>query len=79
MKMELFQRAIKEIKKKNKSILVIVDVCHCQYTTHGHCGTIKDGDVDNDSTLKNLGSQGLIFSKSRCRCYCTIRHDGWKS
>ena len=55
----IVQRAIKEIKKNNKNILVIVDVCNCQYTTHGHCGTIKDGDVDNDSTLKNLGSQAL--------------------
>ena len=60
----IVQRAIKEIKKKNKSILVIVDVCHCQYTTHGHCGTIKDGDVDNDSTLKNLGSQALSLVKA---------------
>ena len=55
----IVQRTIKEIKKNNKNILVIVDVCNCQYTTHGHCGTIKDGDVDNDSTLKNLGSQAL--------------------
>jgi len=60
----IVQRAIKEIKKKNKSILVIVDVCNCQYTTHGHCGTIKDGDVDNDSTLKNLGSQALSLVKA---------------
>ena len=60
----IVQRAIKEIKKKNKSILVIVDVCHCQYTTHGHCGTIKDGDVDNDSTLKNLGFQTLSLVKA---------------
>lgn len=60
----IVQRAVKEIKKKNKSILVIVDVCHCQYTTHGHCGTIKDGDVDNDSTLKNLGSQALSLVKA---------------
>ena len=60
----IVQRAIKEIKKKNKNILVIVDVCHCQYTTHGHCGTIKDGDVDNDSTLKNLGSQALSLVKA---------------
>ena len=60
----IVQRAIKEIKNKNKNILVIVDVCHCQYTTHGHCGTIKDGDVDNDSTLKNLGSQALSLVKA---------------
>ncbi len=60
----IVQRTIKEIKKKNKNILVIVDVCNCQYTTHGHCGTIKDGDVDNDSTLKNLGSQALSLVKA---------------
>ena len=60
----IVQRAIKEIKKKNKNTLVIVDVCNCQYTTHGHCGTIKDGDVDNDSTLKNLGDQALSLANA---------------
>ena len=60
----IVQRAIKEIKKKNYDILTIADLCHCQYTSHGHCGTIVDGDVDNDLTLKNLGIQALSLVKA---------------
>ncbi len=60
----IVQRAIKEIKKKNYDILIIADLCHCQYTSHGHCGTIVDGDVDNDLTLKNLGIQALSLVKA---------------
>ena len=60
----IVQRAIKEIKKKKYDILIIADLCHCQYTSHGHCGTIVDGDVDNDLTLKNLGIQALSLVKA---------------
>ena len=53
---------IKKIKKKYKDeILIIADLCNCSYTNHGHCGTIKDGDVDNDKTLKTLCDQGLTL------------------
>ena len=56
---------IKKIKKKYKDeILIIADLCNCSYTNHGHCGTIKDGDVDNDKTLKTLCDQGLTLVKS---------------
>jgi porphobilinogen synthase len=41
----------------------MADVCNCEYTTHGHCGTIIDNDVDNDSTLETLCSQSLILAK----------------
>ena len=54
----IVQRAVKKIKTNNE-ILVIVDVCHCQYTLHGHCGTIDKGDVDNDKTVTNLGLQAI--------------------
>ena len=60
----IVQRAIKEIKKKSYEILIIADLCHCQYTSHGHCGTIVDGDIDNDLTLKNLGTQALSIVKA---------------
>ena len=60
----IVQRAIKEIKKKSHDILIIADLCHCQYTSHGHCGTIVDGDIDNDLTLKNLGTQALSLVKA---------------
>ena len=57
-------RAVKEIKKTNNEILVIVDVCHCQYTLHGHCGTIDKGDVDNDKTVTNLGLQAVSLARA---------------
>ena len=60
----IVQRAVKEIKKTNNEILVIVDVCHWQYTLHGHCGTIDKGDVDNDKTVTNLGLQALSLARA---------------
>ena len=60
----IVQRAVKEIKKTNNEILVIVDVCHCQYTLHGHWGTIAKGDVDNDKTVINLGLQAVSLAKA---------------
>ena len=45
------QRAVKAIKSEHTRLLVITDVCNCEYTSHGHCGFINDGDVDNDTTL----------------------------
>ena len=60
----IVQRAVKEIKKTNNEILVIVDVCHCQYTLRGHCGTIDKGDVDNDKTVTNLGLQAVSLARA---------------
>ena len=47
----IIQETIKAIKAAVPKLLVITDVCMCEYTDHGHCGVIKDGDVDNDETL----------------------------
>ena len=60
----IVQRAIKSIKKECDNILLIADVCNCEYTTHGHCGTIIDGDVDNDSTLETLAAQSVSLAKA---------------
>ena len=60
----IVQRAVKEIKKTNNEILVIVDVCHCQYTLHRHCGTIDKGEVDNDKTVTNLGLQAVSLARA---------------
>jgi porphobilinogen synthase len=58
-------KAISELKKVfEDKLFVIADVCNCEYTTHGHCGTIIDNDVDNDLTLKTLSSQSLVLAKS---------------
>lgn len=55
----IIQRAVRAIKEKRIDIIVITDVCMCEYTSHGHCGIIKDGDVDNDSTLELLAKTAL--------------------
>ena len=61
----IIPKAIKELKKVyDNQIFIIADVCNCEYTAHGHCGTIIDNDVDNDTTLKTLSSQSLILAKS---------------
>jgi len=60
----IVQRAIKAIKKECDDVLLIADVCNCEYTTHGHCGTIIDGDVDNDSTLETLAAQSVSLAKA---------------
>ena len=48
----IVQQAIREIKKIDKNLLVITDVCMCEYTSHGHCGIIHGEDVDNDETIR---------------------------
>jgi porphobilinogen synthase len=55
----IVQTAIRAIKKELPDLYVIADICNCEYTVHGHCGTIIDGDVDNDSTLVTLAKQSL--------------------
>ena len=50
----IVQEAVRAIKKSNPEMLVITDVCMCEYTDHGHCGVINDGRVDNDQTLELL-------------------------
>jgi len=58
------QKAIRAIKDRAPELLVITDVCLCEYTDHGHCGVIKDGDVDNDATLELLVKEGLSHAKA---------------
>jgi len=60
----IIQRAVKEIKNQVPDILVITDVCLCEYTSHGHCGMIENGDVDNDSTLEVLMETAVSHAKA---------------
>src|SRR3954452_7855468 len=53
------QRAIRAIRKEVPGLLISTDVCNCEYTSHGHCGYVKDGDVDNDTTLQWLAKSAL--------------------
>ncbi|MFP4368026.1 MAG: porphobilinogen synthase [Candidatus Kapaibacterium sp.] len=55
----IIQKCLRELKKENPDILLITDVCLCEYTSHGHCGLIKDGGIANDETLKLLQRTAL--------------------
>jgi porphobilinogen synthase len=58
------QRAIREIKKAAPGLLVITDVCLCEYTSHGHCGVIEHQDVANDPTLDILGKVAVSHAEA---------------
>src|SRR6202050_3113319 len=53
------QRSIEAIRKAKLDLLVITDVCLCEYTSHGHCGVVKDGEVLNDPTIEILAAAAL--------------------
>ena len=61
---EAVQRAVSEIKKASPETYVITDVCLCEYTDHGHCGIIKDNDVDNDATLPLLAETAVSHAQA---------------
>jgi porphobilinogen synthase len=58
------QRAIEAIRKANLKLLVLTDVCLCEYTDHGHCGVIENGEVANDPTLEILAKQALSHARA---------------
>jgi len=60
----IIQETIRALKKGVPGLAVITDVCMCEYTDHGHCGIIKDGDVDNDATLELLAKEALSHVKA---------------
>jgi porphobilinogen synthase len=60
----VIQQAIRCIKKAVPGLLVITDVCLCEYTSHGHCGVVVDGDVDNDKTLELLSRMAFSHAEA---------------
>jgi porphobilinogen synthase len=58
------QRAIEAIRKAKLKLLVITDVCLCEYTDHGHCGVIENGEVANDATLDILAQQAVSHARA---------------
>jgi len=60
----IIQETIRAIKRQVPGLAVITDVCLCEYTDHGHCGVIVDGDVDNDATLELLAREALSHVKA---------------
>jgi porphobilinogen synthase len=60
----IVQRAIRALRKETPGLLISTDVCNCEYTSHGHCGYIIDGDVDNDTTLQWLAKSALSHARA---------------
>jgi porphobilinogen synthase len=58
------QRAIEAIHKAKLNLIVMTDVCLCEYTSHGHCGVVKDGEVLNDPTLELLAEEALSHARA---------------
>ena len=60
----IVQRALRALKRQVPQLLVMTDVCNCEYTSHGHCGKVVDGDVDNDETLKWLAATAVSHARA---------------
>jgi porphobilinogen synthase len=58
------QEGVRALKKELPDIVVITDVCMCEYTDHGHCGILRDGEVDNDATLELLARSALSHARA---------------
>lgn len=60
----IVQRALRAIKKNIKDIVLVTDVCLCGYTSHGHCGIVRGGEIDNDATLEVLAKIALSHAEA---------------
>jgi porphobilinogen synthase len=60
----IIQKAVQAIKKSSPDLLVITDVCLCEYTDHGHCGVIRENSVDNDATLELLANTAVSHARA---------------
>src|SRR5207253_7011975 len=58
------QTAVRALKQEIPELVVITDVCMCEYTDHGHCGVLRDGEVDNDATLELLSRAALSHARA---------------
>jgi len=58
------QQAVRALKRELPQLVVITDVCMCEYTDHGHCGILRDGEVDNDATLELLAREALSHARA---------------
>ena len=60
----IVQQAVRAIKDALPDLVVIVDVCMCEYTDHGHCGIVRDDEIDNDATLEILQRAALSYARA---------------
>jgi porphobilinogen synthase len=60
----IVQRALRRLRESHPDLLLFTDVCCCEYTSHGHCGIVRDGAVDNDATLAVLGQVAVTHAEA---------------
>jgi porphobilinogen synthase len=60
----IVQRALRRLRESHPDLLLFTDVCCCEYTSHGHCGIVRDGAVDNDATLAVLGRVAVTHAEA---------------
>ncbi len=60
----LVQQTIRALKKQAPELVVIADTCFCEYTDHGHCGIVQDGQLDNDASLENLARTAVSYARA---------------
>ena len=71
------QRAVRHIKEKCPDMIVIADVCLCEYTSHGHCGLIHNGEILNDETLPLLAKMAVSLAKAGADIIAPSDMNGW--
>ncbi|SVD19107.1 uncharacterized protein METZ01_LOCUS371961, partial [marine metagenome] len=64
LELGIIQKAVRKLKVAYPELLIITDICFCEYTDHGHCGVIDEGNVHNDSTLDLLGKQAVSHAQA---------------
>jgi porphobilinogen synthase len=60
----IVQRALRYVRDRHSDLVLITDLCCCEYTSHGHCGVLREGSVDNDATLEILGRVGISHARA---------------
>ena len=60
----IVQRALRRLRERNSDLLLVTDVCCCEYTSHGHCGVLRGESVDNDATLEILGRVAVSHARA---------------
>jgi porphobilinogen synthase len=66
----IVQRALRALRAAAPELTLLTDVCLCEYTSHGHCGIVRDGDVDNDSTLDLLARTAVSHAEAGADAVC---------
>ena len=72
----IVQRALRALRAEHPELVLVTDVCLCEYTSHGHCGVIRDGEVANDETLELLARTAVSHVEAGADVVAPERHDG---